>query len=332
MQPSVSTLGNPGSQPPKLLDRMRELMRRRHYSLATEESYVNWSKRFILFHQKRHPDEMGEEEIRQFLTDLAVNGRVAASTQNQALNALIFLFTQLLERDLGELGAIERAKRPERLPMVLSVPEVQRLFAGLTGVPRLVCELLYGSGLRVMEALRLRVNNLDLDRQTVMIRDGKGWKDRATVLPMKLIGPLKDHLTRVRMQWEQDRRDGLPGVELPFALVEKDPNAGVEWGWQWVFPANGLSIDPRSGIKRRHHIHETNIQRAIKAAVKLAGISKPATPHTLRHSFATHLLESGSDIRTIQQLLGHADVSTTMVYTHVVKRGYMGVVSPLDRM
>ncbi len=322
----------PQPQPPKLLDQMRDLMRRRHYALATEESYVNWSRRFILFHNKRHPREMGEAEIRSFLTHLAVDGRVAASTQNQALNALLFLYSQLLEIDLGEFGLIERAKRPERLPVVLGVDEVQRLLGAMDGVPRLVAGLLYGSGLRVMEALRLRVNGVDFERGQLLLRDAKGWKDRATVLPRKSVPALREHLERVRLLWESDRRQGLPGVELPFALAEKYPRAGEEWGWQWAFPSPSLSVDPRSGIRRRHHLYETNIQRAVKAAARLAGLVKPATPHTLRHSFATHLLEGGADIRTVQELLGHADVSTTMIYTHVLARGACGVVSPLDRL
>ncbi len=318
--------------PPKLLDRLRETMRRRHYALATEEAYVQWNRRFILFHQKRHPNDMGEDEIRQFLNHLAVEARVSASTQNQALNAIVFLYVNILERDLGSFGVIERARRPERLPVVLSRGEVEALFGQLDGVPRLIAGLLYGSGLRVMEALRLRVNCVDFERRQLLLRDAKGFKDRTTVLPAAMVESLTAHLRRVKPQWERDRDDELPGVELPFALAEKYPMAGREWGWQWVFPSGQLSVDPRSGIRRRHHLYETTIQRAVREAAKRAGLTKAVTPHVFRHSFATHLLEAGTDIRTVQELLGHADVSTTMIYTHVTAKGALGVVSPLDRL
>ena len=328
MTPSLAT----PSPPPKLLDRLRDTLRRRHYALATEEAYVNWNRRFILFHNKRHPDQMGEAEIRAFLTHLAVEGRVAASTQNQALNAILFLYTHVLEREFGQLGAVERARRPERLPVVLSRDEVERILGAMDGVPRLIAGLLYGAGLRVMEALRLRVNGVDFERGQLTVRDAKGGKDRAALLPRCAAPALTEHLQRVRLTWEADRRAGLPGVELPFALAEKYPKAGAEWGWQWVFPASGLSLDPRSGIRRRHHLYDTTVQRAVKEAARLTGVVKHATPHTFRHSFATHLLEDGADIRTVQELLGHADVSTTMIYTHVLARGPGGVVSPLDRL
>jgi integron integrase len=330
--PSHATLPATNPPKPKLLDQMRTILRRRHYSLATEDAYVNWSRRFILFHGKRHPNEMGEAEIRRFLSHLAVEGRVAASTQNQALNAILFLYGQVLERDLGTLGAIERSRRPERLPVVLTRDEVRRVLTALNGVPRLVAELLYGGGLRVMEGLRLRIHDLDFDRRQVMVRDGKGMKDRTTVFPETLVGPLREHLDRVQLVWEADRRGEIPGVELPYALAHKYPHAGTEWGWQWVFPSAELSDDPRSGIRRRHHLYETTVQRAMRAAARLTGLTKPATPHTLRHSFATHLLEGGADIRTVQELLGHANVATTMIYTHVLNRGPAGVQSPLDRL
>jgi integron integrase len=275
---------------------------------------------------------MGEAEIRRFLSHLAVEGRVAASTQNQALNAILFLYGQVLERDLGTLGAIERSRRPERLPVVLTRDEVRRVLTALDGIPRLVAELLYGGGLRVMEGLQLRVHDLDFDRRQVMVRDGKGMKDRTTVFPETLVGPLREHLDRVQLVWEGDRRGEIPGVELPYALAHKYPHAGTEWGWQWVFPSAELSVDPRSGIRRRHHLYETTVQRAMRSAVRLTGLTKPATPHTLRHSFATHLLENGADIRTVQELLGHSNVNTTMIYTHVLNRGPAGVVSPLDRL
>ena len=320
------------SQPPKLLDRLRDTLRRRHYSIHTEDAYAHWCRRFILFHKMRHPSEMGEAEIRDFLTHLAVDGHVAASTQNQALSAIVFLYGQVLERDLGSFGHVERAKRPERLPVVLTREEVRRILVALVGVPRLLAELLYGGGLRVSEGLRLRVKDVDFGQRHVVVRDGKGGKDRTTLLPLRLVESLRDHLSRVRLVWDADRAAGLPAVYLPDALERKYPQAGVEWGWQWVFPSGVLSVDPRSGLRRRHHAAETTIQRAVKGAARLAGIPKPATPHTFRHSFATHLLESGSDIRTVQELLGHADVATTMIYTHVLHRGPAGVVSPLDRL
>jgi len=323
---------NTPAPPPKLLDRLRDTLRRKHLSLATEQAYVGWCRRFILFHDKKHPKDMGEVEIRDFLTDLAVTRRVAASTQNQALNALVFLYRHVLERDLGSFGQVERAKRPERLPTVLSTDEVKRVLSGLTGANRLLADLMYGAGLRVMEALRLRVKDVDFGQRHLLIRDGKGGKDRATVLPTRAADVLRPHLERVRLLWERDREAELPGVEVPFALAEKYPKAGEEWGWQWVFPSEQLSDDPRSGVRRRHHLYETGIQRAVKAAAKLAKVDKPVTPHTFRHSFATHLLESGADIRTVQTLLGHAEVSTTMIYTHVLNRGPAGVVSPLDRL
>jgi len=315
-----------------LLDQLRDCIRRKHLALATEQAYVGWCRRFILFHGKKHPKDMGEVEIRDFLTDLAVTRRVSASTQNQALNAIVFLYRYVLERDLESFGAVERAKRPERLPVVLTREEMRGILSALTGVNRLLGDLMYGAGLRVMEALRLRVKDVDFGQRHLLIRDGKGGKDRTALLPTRAVEALRPHLERGRLIWERDREAGLPGVELPFAIAEKDPNAGAEWGWQWVFASEQLSDDPRSGVRRRHHLYETGIQRAVKAAAKLARVVKPATPHTFRHSFATHLLEDGADIRTVQALLGHADVSTTMTYTHVLNRGPAGVVSPLDRL
>jgi integron integrase len=331
-EPNMPHSTNTPAPPPKLLDQLRNVIRRKHLSLATEQAYVGWCRRFILFHDKKHPKDMGEVEIRAFLTDLAVNRNVAASTQNQALNAIVFLYASVLERPLGSFGAVERAKRPERLPVVLNREEVRDILSALTGVDRLLGDLLYGAGLRVMEALRLRVMDVDFGQRHLLIRDGKGGKDRTAPLPTRAVAGLRQQLDRGRLLWERDREAGLPGVEVPFALAEKYPAAGEEWGWQWVFPSAQLSVDPRSGVRRRHHLYETGIQRAVKAAAKLAGLTKPATPHTFRHSFATHLLEDGADIRTVQALLGHADVSTTMIYTHVLNRGPAGVVSPLDRL
>jgi integron integrase len=319
-----------GVPPRKLLDQLRDVIRVKHYSRRTEKSYVNWNKRFILFHNKRHPQEMGAVEIAAFLTHLAVKRNVAASTQNQALNAVVFLYTQVLKREPGEFSGFTPAKRGKHLPSVLTRVEVRAVLAGLEGTYHLVGQLLYGAGLRLMEGLRLRIKDIDFSMQTLTIHDGKGNKDRVSVLPDKLIKPLREHLQRVRLLWEQDRREGVRGVELPFALEQKYPQAGEEWAWQWVFPARGISQDPRSGIWRRHHFHETLMQQAMRRAVKLADISKRATCHTLRHSFATHLLEAGYDIRTVQELLGHSDVSTTMIYTHVMNKPGLGVRSPLD--
>jgi integron integrase len=320
----------PSPQPPRLLDQVRQVARVKHLALSTEDCYTQWVKRFILFHNKRHPRDMGPLEIQAFLTHLAVNRHVAASTQNQALNALVFLYTQVLQRDPGQFAGFTPAQRPARLPEVLSVDEVRRVLAGLDGTPGLICRLLYGSGLRLMEAMRLRVKELDLPRRVLLVRDGKGRVDRTTMVPDALVAPLAQHVERARLLWEQDRRHNLPGVWLPDALEEKYPSAGRSWEWQWVFPARHLAVDPRSGVRRRHHLHEANVQRAMQRAVQLAQLSKRASCHTLRHCFATHLLERGADIRTVQELLGHADVSTTMIYTHVLNRNGTGVRSPLD--
>jgi integron integrase len=315
---------------PKLLDQVRDVIRRKHFSIRTEQTYVDWIKRYIFFHGKRHPNEMAEAEITAFLTHLARAGKVAASTQNQALSALLFLYREVLQQNIGWLDQVERAKRPARLPVVLTKDEVRRLFAHLHGTNRLMAGLLYGSGLRLMECVRLRVKDVDLGYLRVTVRDGKGGKDRITMLAVNAAKPLERHLQKVKAQHEQDLEDGFGSVYLPDALERKYPNAAREWMWQYVFPSSRLSIDARSGVRRRHHVEESSLQLGIKRAVRASGIQKPATCHTLRHSFATHLLENGYDIRTVQELLGHKDVSTTMIYTHVLNRPGIGVKSPLD--
>lgn len=315
---------------PKLLDQVRDLIRLKHYSIRTEQAYLGWIRRFILFHHKRHPKEMGKTEIEAFLTHLAVQKNVAASTQNQAMNAILFLYRHVLKQDLGWLEDVTRATRPARLPVVLTVPEVQSVLARLDGQHWVMASLLYGSGLRLMECLRLRVKDLELTRRELIVRDGKGSKDRITLLPDKLIQPLQIQLERVKALHQQDLQQGFGAVYLPDALEREYPNANREWAWQYVFLADKRSIDPRSGVERRHHRGETALQQAIRNAVRQAGIDKPANCHTLRHSFATHLLANGYDIRTVQELLGHKDVRTTMIYTHVLNRGGKGVRSPLD--
>ncbi|MDP3584390.1 MAG: integron integrase [Thiobacillus sp.] len=319
------------TQSPRLLDQVRGKIRLKHYSIRTEQAYVDWIKRFVLHFDKRHPLEMGAREVEAFLTHLAVKGRVAASTQNQAKSALLFLYREVLERDMPWLEDVERAKTPKRLPVVLTQEETQAVLSRLKGTHWLVAGLLYGSGLRIMEALRLRVKDLEFKRGEILVREGKGFKDRVTMLPAMLVEPLKAHLKQVRALHEQDVAEGYGEVYLPYALDRKYPSAGRDWGWQYVFPSKNRSVDPRSGVVRRHHVQEQAIQRAIRQAVRDAGIIKPATPHTLRHSFATHLLTSGYDIRTVQELLGHKDVATTMIYTHVLNKGGRGVTSPLDR-
>ena len=315
---------------PRLLDLVRAKIRVKHYSIRTEQAYLDWIKRFILHFDKRHPGDMGVQEIEAFLTWLAVSGRVAASTQNQAKSALLFLYREVLEIDLPWLENVTQAKTPIRLPVVLTQDEVGALLSRLRGTHWLVASLLYGTGMRLMEALRLRVKDVEFLRREILIRNGKGAKDRITMLPLALMNPLKDHLIRVKGLHEQDVVAGFGEVYLPNALGKKYPGAGREWGWQYVFPSRKLAMDPRSDVMRRHHIQDQMVQRAMKQAVRDAGIVKLATPHTLRHSFATHLLESGYDIRTIQELLGHKDVQTTMIYTHVLNRGGRGVKSPLD--
>ena len=314
----------------KWLEQVTEVMRFKHYSIRTETTYREWIKRYIFFNGKRHPREMGAPEVERFLSDLAVRRKVAASTQNQAFNALRFLYREVLHAELGELGEVERAKRPERLPVVLTREEVERLLGGMSGTFQLMAKLLYGGGLRLMECVRLRVKDVDFGQNQVTVREGKGFKDRVTMLPLGVKGPLAEHLRRVKLLHEQDLAAGQGRVYLPYALSQKYPAADREWGWQYVFPAASLSRDPRGGVVRRHHVGEQGLQRAVKDAVRLAGIAKPASCHSLRHSFATHLLEAGYDIRTVQELLGHKDVSTTQIYTHVMARPGLGVRSPLD--
>lgn len=317
---------------PRLLDQVREQIRLKHYSIRTERVYCEWIRRFIRFHQYRHPSEMGAAEVEAFLSDLAVRRNVSASTQNQALAALLFLYKQVLKLELPWLGEVVRAKKPQRLPMVLSIEEVQAVLAQLQGELWLIASLLYGSGMRLMEVLRLRVKDVDFSSRQIMVRDGKGAKDRVTVLPLRLLEPLKHQLQLVKALHNAELLAGRGDVYLPDALARKYSKGPWEWAWQYMFPAQGLSVDPRSGARRRHHVDEKRLQRAFKRAVRAAGIAKLATPHTLRHSFATHLLESGQDIRTVQELLGHADVKTTMIYTHVLNRGGLAVLSPLDRV
>ena len=319
-------------KPPKLLDQVRDTVRLKHYSIRTEESYIGWVRRFILFHGKQHPRDLGPAHVRDFLTHLAVAEEVTASTQNQVLNAIVFLYRHVLQTDLDDCSGFERAKTPRKKPVVLTRDEVDRLISAMDGQFRLMALLLYGGGLRLMDCLRLRVKDIDFGYHQIVVRDGKGAKDRITVLPDAAIAPLKSHLEDVRAVFEQDRRDSIPGVYLPHALERKYPSASTQWIWQWVFPAQDLSVDPRSKSVRRHHVHETLLQRAVRAAARQARISKPATCHTLRHSFATHLIESGSDIRTVQELLGHADVATTQIYAHVLNRPGLAVRSPADTM
>lgn len=325
------------AQPPtahklKLLDQVRQAIRTRHYSPKTEKAYVHWIRRFIFFHNKRHPVEMGEEEIGRFLSSLATEGHVSASTQNQALNALLFLYKELLNKQIGFVDGVVRAKRPRHLPVVLTRQEIRSILGCLGGSDWLMAMLLYGAGLRLMECLRLRVKDIDFTNNQIVVRAGKGDKDRHTMLPAAMKEPLGKHLDGMKRLHQHDLERGLGRVSLPNALERKYPNAGKEWGWQWVFPATSHFTDRVSGEKRRHHLHESVLQKAVKEAVHQSGVNKPASPHTFRHSFATHLLEDGYDIRTVQELLGHRDVSTTMIYTHVLNRGGKGVFSPADRL
>lgn len=301
-------------------------------SLRTEHAYVGWIRRFIHYHDVRHPDEMGATEVVEFLTHLAVERRVAASTQNQALSAIVFLYREVLGRELVGLDSAVRARTSRRLPVVLTREEVRSVLAELEGDYALIGGLLYGAGLRLLECLRLRVKDLDPARHQITVREGKGDRDRATLFPSSIEEPIARHLERVQRVYDLDRECGIAGVELPTAMGRKLPRAGTDWRWQWVFPAAQLSTDPRTRLVRRHHLHETGTQRAVRRAVVRARIPKRVSPHTFRHSFATHLLEDGSDIRTVQSLLGHKDVRTTMVYTHVLDRGPMGVRSPIDRL
>jgi len=311
---------------------MCQVIRTLHYSRRTERAYVYWVKRFVTHHGHRDPAGMGAGEIRSYLSHLAVNGRVSASTQNQALCALVFLYGRVLGLDLESLDGIEWAKAPKRLPVVLTRGEVRSLLDAMSGVPQLVCRLLYGGGLRLVECLSLRVKDLDFESNELTIRDGKGAKDRVSILPSSCRHDLREHLERVRRLHQEDLGRGLGRASLPFALAQKYRNADREWAWQYVFPASSHYTDPQTGLQHRHHLHETVVQKAMAEALRRSGLTKPATPHTLRHSFATHLLDSGYDIRTIQELLGHSDVQTTMIYTHVLNRGGRGVRSPADAL
>jgi integron integrase len=317
---------------PKLLDQVRYKIRLKHYSIRTEQAYVDWIKRFTLFHRNRHPASMGVPEVRAFLSHLAVERHVAASTQRQALSAIVFLYREILERDSGWLEDMERAKKPERLPVVFSRAEVRAVLARLDGQAWLMASLLYGAGLRLMECIRLRVKDVDFGYRQILVRDGKGQKDRVTMLPQMVVEPLRVQLQKVKTLHEQDLAEGFGEVYLPFALERKYPDASREWHWQYVFPSHKRSVDPRTGKERRHHVDEKVLQRAVKKAIRQARITKAGSCHTFRHSFATQLLEAGYDIRTVQELLGHKDVRTTMIYTHVLNQGGKGVRSPLDLM
>jgi integron integrase len=317
-------------KPLGLLEVVRHKIRTRHYSLRTEKAYVFWVRRFMRFHGKRHPRDLGAPEVESFLTHLAIDAKVSSSTQNQALAAILFLYREVLEVSLPWLGSVIRAKPSTHLPVVMTREEVQRILARLAETPRLVASLLYGSGARLLECLRLRVKDIELTRGEILIRDGKGAKDRVTVLPLTLAPALEAHLVRVRHMFDADRIEGRPGVSLPDSLIRKYPQAPVTWGWQYVFPSKHLCPDAYTGQLVRHHLYPQTMQRAFASAVHAAGIAKPVGCHTLRHCFATHLLEDGYDIRTVQELLGHSDVKTTMIYTHVLNRGGRGVRSPLD--
>ena len=314
------------------LEKIRHLMRVQHYAIRTEQAYVDWIRRYILYHDKRHPAEMGEIEVSDFLTHLAVKRNVAPATQGQALNALVFLYRKVLDRPLDHIPNIVRSKKKTKIPVVLSQSEVANLLTGLEGVHWLVGCLLYGSGLRLMECIRLRVKDIDLDRLSVTVIGGKGGKDRVVTLARELVIPLSRHLENTKSTHERDIAEGYGRVYLPYALERKYPDAASSWGWQYVFPATRRSVDPRSGVTRRHHIDESSFQKAVKVAVKKADISRHASSHTLRHSFATHLLERGADIRTVQEQLGHSDVKTTEIYTHVIGRGGSAVISPLENI
>lgn len=316
---------------PKLLDQVRTILRVKHFSLSTKRSYVAWIRRFILFHHKRHPKEMGEHEIREFISYLAVHAKISASTQTVALSAILFLYRDVLKEEPGYIKNIERAKPAKHLPVVFTREEVQLVLSLLEGTPHLIASLLYGSGLRLMEAVRLRVKDIDFERYELTIRQGKGAKDRVTMLPISTEDPLRTQLRRVRALHQADLKIGFGKVDLPFALERKYPQAAKEWGWQYVFPSRNRSRDSRSGVERRHHILADYVQRAVKAAIRFAQINRNGSCHTFRHSFATHLLEDGYDIRTVQELLGHKDARTTMIYTHVLNRGGRGVRSPLDQ-
>ncbi|HTY87638.1 MAG TPA: integron integrase [Candidatus Acidoferrum sp.] len=328
-RPRESLIPNPKL---RLREQVQEVMRFKHFSLRTESAYWNWMRQFIFFHNKRHPREMGKAEVEAFLTHLAKNRNVAVSSQNQALNALVFLYREVLHQPFDQLGAVERPHRLRRIPVVLSRAEVSRLLEAMEGTFGLIARLLYGTGMRLLEGLRLRVKDLDFERGQIIIHDGKGFKDRVTILPESLQAPLTAHLKRVEGLHQRDLKAGLGRVWLPGALRVKYPKADQEWIWQWVFPSKMVSVDPESGLRGRHHVNSMSVQRAVKQAARIAGLRKAVTPHTLRHSFATHLLEAGTDIRTVQDLLGHKDVTTTQIYTHVMQRPGLGVKSPADSL
>ncbi len=319
------------TRPPGLLAVLRERVRARHYSLRTERAYVMWVRRFVRFHEGRHPRRMGGSEVAAFLSSLVTRGNVAAATQNQALAAVLFLYRHVLELELPWLEGVVRAKQPRRMPTVLTESEVKALLAGMQGEAGLMARLMYGAGLRISECLALRVKDVDFERGELMVRDAKGGKDRVTMLPAALAGPLRVQLRVAREIFDADRAAGVAGVELPYAYARKNPAAATSWSWHWIFAMDHLSHDPRTGIRRRHHFYDQTLSRAIQKAARQAQIVKPVSSHALRHSFATHLMHRGYDIRTVQELLGHKDVSTTMIYTHVLNRGGRGVVSPLDR-
>ncbi len=327
----ASSAANTDAPKPRLLELVRNAIRRRHYSRRTEETYVHWIKRFIYFSDRRHPAELGAQEVTAFLNHLARERNVAANTQNQALSALLFLYKEALLMPLPWLDGLERSVRPARMPTVLTRSEVERLLAAMRGTKWLMAGLLYGAGLRLRECLALRVKDVDFEYRQILVRDGKGAKDRVTMLPGSLLEPLRLHLERVKALHQRDLAHGYGDVELPHALARKYPRAAYEWGWKFVFPSERLSTDPATGVVRRHHVYENFLARGVKEAARMAGLVKHVSCHTLRHSFATHLLESGYDIRTVQELLGHASVETTMIYTHVMNKGGRGVTSPLDR-
>jgi len=329
--PLPANTASPPSAPSRLLDRLRHQIRTRHYSRRTEDAYVDWVRRYIRFNGRRHPRELNGAHVSAFLSSLAVDRRVAAATQNQALAAILFLYRHVLEVDLPWLDSVVRARRPRRLPVVLTRAEVHAILERLEGVHALIARLMYGTGVRLMECLQLRIKDVDLERREVLVRQGKGAKDRITMLPASVVDDVVTHLRHVRRFFDADRAADEPGVEVPYAYARKSPDAGKTWAWHWLFPQDHLSIDRRTGIRRRHHAYDQTFQRALKRAAHQAGMVKPVSSHTLRHSFATHLMEAGYDIRTVQELLGHRDVSTTMIYTHVLNRGGRGVVSPLDR-